>query len=837
MTMRASLRRYTALAAIAAIAPGCFAFSQPDTDAGTEAFGGLEGEIQMTAASSLLDAREAIEDVRAHIETFTPPTSAPSSVEVLGRDSLPKQRVGQLPPTPRTPDWMPGELMVLVEKGRFTREEIKDRVGAMLASTGRDDVDLELTSCTAHIICLFTARDRFGKLLDKEATAELETVLHAARTEGVRVVSVNGIKYAMRVPNDEFYGVQRWHYEAARLPAAWDITTGNPDIVVAVIDTGLVINHPDIEARYVQGADMISNEATAGDGNGRDLDATDEGDQAFGGGGSSWHGTHVAGTIAAESNNSDGVAGVTWQGRVQPIRVLGIGAAGSAFDILSGLYWAVGDTAVEDVIPNMTPARVVNMSLGGPANPNELESWFAIVDDIINVSAANYGYPILVTAAGNEAQNAEAITPANVPGMITVGASRYDGQRASYSNYGDAVDVLAPGGEESFDQNADGWPDAVLSTRGTEYDFQQGTSMACPHVAGIVALMLAVDPTLKQNDVLTILRQTADPTGACPEGCGAGHVDAASALLRAGGVVAPTPVLAADRTRLFFPEGTNGLDVNVFNIGDGTLTFTAAVLGDDAPLFSLSPSSGTVQQGQIFPVRVNLNRGGLDRGSATLSFTGTGDAAGQLIYVDLIFQDAPTVPTIKVNTVQVAAYEKLETGLYRQVGDAVITRSDLGFSWQILGLSPGDYYVFGIGDDNNDGLFDIQTESFGAWPNAADPRPISIEAKKLYTGVNFGLSGGFTVANGLVGSPCQTDSDCDLPNGVCLGGDFLGGYCTRICSDDGYCGPGGSCEPLECSDGPCDLCLALCSADSQCRGDEGYRCDAYNTCTPIGFSD
>ena len=182
----------------------------------------------------------------------------------------------------------------------------------------------------------------------------------------VAYVEVDRRVHPMRVPNDTLYPQQWNFFEAAggiNLPAAWDITVGASAITVAVIDTG-VLNHADLSGRLVAGYDLISDTTMSNDGDGRDTDASDPGDFGCNGGSnsSSWHGTHVAGTIGAASNNGTGVAGVNWTSKIQPIRVLGR-CGGYLSDLVDGIRWAAG-IAVAGAPVNATPARVLNMSLG-----------------------------------------------------------------------------------------------------------------------------------------------------------------------------------------------------------------------------------------------------------------------------------------------------------------------------------------------------------------------------------------------------------------------------------------------------------------------------------------
>ena len=221
--------------------------------------------------------------------------------------------------------------------------------------------------------------------------------------------------------------------------------------MVAVIDTGYR-PHADLTGRFVQGYDFIWDPEVANDGDGRDADARDPGDWitsadaasvTFAGcpvENSSWHGTHVAGTIAANTNNGVGVAGVNWQAKILPVRVLGK-CGGYTSDIVDGMRWAAGLT-VSGVPANANPAKVLNISLGGSGTCSMAEQ--SAVNDI-NATGA-----VIVVAAGNSDADAAAFTPSSCDGVIVVGATDKSGTRAYYSNYGSIVDISAPGGAQGL---------------------------------------------------------------------------------------------------------------------------------------------------------------------------------------------------------------------------------------------------------------------------------------------------------------------------------------------------------------------------------------------------
>ena len=353
----------------------------------------------------------------------------------------------------------------------------------------------------------------------------------------VEYVEEDRLMRRLLTPTDTRYAEQ-WHYYESNgglnLPAAWDITNGS-GVTVAVLDTGYR-PHADLAANIVGGYDFISESFIGNDGNGRDSNAQDPGDwntagqcgAGFGASNSSWHGTHVAGTIAAVTNNGNGVAGVAYGARVVPVRVLGR-CGGYTSDIADGIIWASGG-AVSGAPANPNPARVINMSLGGDGACD------ATTQSAIN-SARSRG-AVVVVAAGNSNANASGASPANCSGVISVAAVGRGGGKASYSNFGAVVDVAAPGGD-----TRSGAANGVLSTLNTgattpgndTYSFYQGTSMATPHVAGVVALMLSRNSSLTPDEVESRLKSSSRAFPSTCNQCGSGIVNALAAVNAAGG--------------------------------------------------------------------------------------------------------------------------------------------------------------------------------------------------------------------------------------------------------------------------------------------------------------
>jgi len=305
--------------------------------------------------------------------------------------------------------------------------------------------------------------------------------------------------------------------------AAWSTTLGK-GAVVAVLDTG-VRPHVDLVANLLPGYNFVTT-ANQPAGTGWTADGSDPGDYCSATGEpSSWHGTHVAGTIAAVGNNGIGISGVAPQAKVVPVRVLGQ-CGGATSDIVDGMIWAAGGS-VPGVAANPNPAKAMNLSLGGE-NPC-MDTFHDAINQVIGLGSA------VVVAAGNASHNVRDDEPASCPGVIAVGSVNKSGGRAYYSNYGGMVTVSAPGGEmfQGGDQTT-----GILSTLndgqttpGNDiYGYYQGTSQATPHVTGTIALMLSVNPNLTPAQIRQILTSTARPFSAYCAGCGAGIVDANAAV-------------------------------------------------------------------------------------------------------------------------------------------------------------------------------------------------------------------------------------------------------------------------------------------------------------------
>lgn len=358
-----------------------------------------------------------------------------------------------------------------------------------------------------------------------------------ARARGAATSKVAQVAQASNqavAPNDTLYP-QQWNLHGTKglaTPEAWKTTQG-AGVTVAVIDSGIV-KHPDLDANVLPGYDFITEPSIARDGNGRDSDPTDQGNWEEAGvcgadaeaSESNWHGTHVAGSIAAIMNNKRGIVGVAPSTKILPVRALGM-CGGYDSDIADAMVWAAGGT-VEGVPANSNPAKIINLSLGGegtcPATYSKA------------IAEVNKRGAILVVAAGNDGQDTSKVAPANCGGSIVVGATDQNGKRSDFSNYGKIVDVSAPG--SNIMSTVDLGTTVSTGAGYTEYD---GTSMAAPQVAGVIALMKSVDPSLNAERAKQILKQSSKPLTCDVNGCGSGIVNAASALAMVQGKKDPNP--------------------------------------------------------------------------------------------------------------------------------------------------------------------------------------------------------------------------------------------------------------------------------------------------------
>lgn len=426
---------------------------------------------------------------------------------------------------------------------------------------------------------------RFAKPLQGN---ELEDAMRRLRLHpDVASVEPNVRVQLAQVPNDTNFALQ-WHLgsrtgaaAALNMSSTWEITTGTASITVAVLDTGVLRNHPDLLAmgsRLLAGYDFVEDLTFSNDGNGRDADASDPGDWVtlaesrttlFSQVGckvadSSWHGTFIVGQIAAATNNSAGVAGLNWNVNVLPVRVSGKCGADLS-DILDGMRWAAG-LPVDGAPLNANPAKVINLSFGGDQACTS--SYQSVIDELAARGT------LLVVAAGNGtgSQSRQLKRPADCRGVMAVGAVQRDGLKTAYSFVGANMALMATGGHGNSTSTL------LLSTDNAgltapaahTYDYKAGTSFSAPLAAGVASLMLAINPNLTPDALIARMKSAASPhvnvagfpsctsndTVACnctTSVCGAGLLDPLAAVQQSvnpAAVIAPigSPALGATVT-------------------------------------------------------------------------------------------------------------------------------------------------------------------------------------------------------------------------------------------------------------------------------------------------
>lgn len=435
----------------------------------------------------------------------------------------------------------------------------------------------------------------------------------------VQFAGPNYLSSTSAIPND-FLFPNQWHYKSIGLERAWDITTGSKDVIVAVIDSG-VAPHFDLVGNvdYDLGFDFVRNSFLypSGDGDGIDPDASDPGG-GFRVAGYTSHGTHVAGTVGAMSNNDVGVAGVNWSVTIMPIRAADLDRNLSCDAIINSLKWAGGIANSSLRVPEKR-ADIINMSFSGPVICPGLQS---IIDQLTNMGI------ILVAAAGND-DSFLRFYPAALPGVVSVSATNRSDWITTYSNYGSTIDVAAPGGEHG---------DSVLSTAAVNDPYSSdywprfrqypGTSMAAPHVAGVAGLMKSVFPSMTATDfdyALTSGELTDDLAinGATVKDnyFGYGRINANKAVnwaLEASNQGQRETFITSSASALDFGINETGVLIEVGKSGPANIAFETWYREDDWVSLEVVNTDSSA----FGTYRVVVNRAGLQRGQyrSTLVF-------------------------------------------------------------------------------------------------------------------------------------------------------------------------------------------------------------------------
>jgi serine protease len=567
----------------------------------------------------------------------------------------------------------------------------------------------------------------------------IEVVKALRQRADVEYAALNYIRQPLREPGDIYYPLQ-WQYPLMNLPMAWDMTTAGQGVTVAVIDSG-ILNHPDLQASLVSGYDFVSGIDNSADGDGIDNDPTDPGD-SDGVTPSSFHGTHVAGTVSAVTDNGSGVAGVGWNVvKVMPLRVCGTLGC-SDYDVQQALLYASGLPNDSGTVPAQV-ADVVNLSLGAPTA--------STVAPPAYVAARSAGV-IVVAASGNEGST-ELFAPAAYNGVVSVSAVDFEGNIAYYSNRGSTIDIAAPGGDITANLNGDTYPDGILSTVGSDqsgviemgYGFYQGTSMAAPHVAGVAALMKSVNADLTPDQFDQWLQSGELTQDVGPAGrddlYGYGLIDAEKAVAIASNTSVnqdppPDPTINISPDALVFSVTTNSLQFEIASIGQQALVVSSPVTNDSGGWLTVIESSVDVNGVGTYTATVDRSQlTGLATASAVITINSNDPASPStsipvMVYNQEIASDAGVHYVLLIN---------LDLGRAVDMDDVSIAGGQYRYAFS--GVPPGNYIIVAGNDSDSDDRICGGGEACGAYTTLGDVTPIVISASSgNMSSINFATS-------------------------------------------------------------------------------------------------
>ncbi|MCR4314754.1 MAG: S8 family serine peptidase [Planctomycetes bacterium] len=602
------------------------------------------------------------------------------------------------------PEYREGEFVATVNQG-YTINELMKFCGSEYS--GISFVQTRTYGARGPFLIVYSSAD--GVTPPKT----LEVIARLRNASVIEAVSPNYFQRSQqapssseRIPNDTLYATQ-WHYGMIDLPRAWKEETGQPSVIVAVLDTGVLTNHPDLSANLTStGYDFVSDAQNSGDGNGIDSDPSDpilsnpKIPQSF-------HGSHVAGTIAAVSNNSQGVAGIAWGCKVMPVRVLG-GAGGADTDIWDGMLYAASLANASGTVP-AKKADIINMSLGGSSTDTASETqWQSIVDQVWAAGVT------IVAAAGNDNTSTRSI-PAALNHVIAVSAVDRNAQKSEFSNFGSWIDVAAPGGGGSLDFFlSDGnrayevEKDVVSSVRTSGiywYIGMPGTSMASPHVAGVAALIKSAAPNLTPDQIEQILKNTATDLGSPGRDdlFGDGLIDAFQAVLSAKGLTPSfsalriVPEVTSGVSAISFAEGVSSLEVKLVSTGATQISGLSAIDQEASGGNWLTTSLDTTTT----PAKL----------TATVSRTGLSDGlyAALITVSDSSGSSRPVLCTMQVSAITIPDIGSLDVYLFddsnpdNPVATTTTNRASQ-YRYTFSSVAAGNYLIV-AGSDNvdNDG--------------------------------------------------------------------------------------------------------------------------------------
>lgn len=550
----------------------------------------------------------------------------------------------------------------------------------------------------------------------------LEYIKQLRDRDDIELASPNFIYRTSFVPNDPLFGRQ-WSLPLINAPAAWELATG-AGVTVAVIDSGVDQDHIDLSNNLLlspssiqsDGYDFISNVDWAGDGDGMDDNPRDLSVNL--------HGQHVAGIIAAEGDNNTGVIGVAYGAKIMPLRALGVDDIGSTVDIANAVLYAAGLANSSGQLPNAA-ADIINLSLGS-------SDFDVFLRDAIN-AAVNQNI-FVVAAAGNENTSAP-FYPAAYDNVIGVSSVDSDKSKSYFSNYGSYVDVAAPGGKGLGSSQGNGYQERILSTvYANAYLDYQGTSMAAPHVAGVLALMKERKPDLTLAEVNYALEQgfITDDIGDSNY-FGSGLINAAKAVELASGLEIP-PVLSVVPNSLSFLAGNSHAVLTLSNPGSGIISASLSTTDDWLSIVPQSVDAEGLGEYQIIAdhsaiplnetlsgalsIAYQINGGSLQTKSVAVFASNSAseeDSVGELFVYLLSLQDINDAE--QNNDAFISIFKS--TPATRMPGQDY-------YEFNFTGIPEGDYYLEASTDHDSDNIYFDPGEGVGAYPLLTDPAIIRL---------------------------------------------------------------------------------------------------------------
>ena len=555
----------------------------------------------------------------------------------------------------------------------------------------------------------------------------LELIKNLQQHDDIEFAEPNFIYKAANIPNvpNDPRLEDQWNLSMVASEAAWQASTGQ-GIVVAVLDTGIDSSHEEWGSQVLADSyDFISNTVSAGDSNGFDSDPNDEG--------TSFHGSHVAGIIAATADNSKGIAGLAYDASIMALRVLGIQDTGSSSDIAQAILYAAGLNNTSGLTP-IQRADIINMSFGSDAFSQTIKQ---AIDQAFSQGV------ILVAAAGN-ANTDTPFYPAAYEKVVGVGSVSSNKARSSFSNFGDNLSLMAPGGTGSGSSDFDGFQDAIISTiNANNYSEYQGTSMAAPHVSAIAALMKELQPNLngtnfrqaiEDGDITNAVTSSSNNSNAL---YGAGIINAAKAVQWAANSSSIIPAtLSVYPTQFGFIGSNTSAQLSITNQGDGLINIIS--IDEQENWLIVTPTAVDSETGLgVYLVEVTplLPVG---QGEITINYQVN---AGQIeqkklnVFISSSNQSDSTVGTLSISIFKEEDVLNDNLTPFISVGGQLI---DGAYHYCFNSVPSGRYVLSASTDNDKDQINFDKGEAVGSFPLLSRPGFIEIKGQNL-SGIDFDI--------------------------------------------------------------------------------------------------